>query len=137
MLVQWTNWSMSESRDHGMNSADVAGRLQRHAQTAWPDCGEIVVRQRGQYVYVSVRADQDSVDPLCRLRYTGSGDLWEFGYHSHASGKYEISMLPSGRPYGTPEECFDCAAQTHVQGGDEDDDFEAWLRGHSVSESTS
>ena len=100
----------------------VARRLREHAKDAWPGCEEIIVRSRGQYLYVLIRGKGvDETEPLCRLRYVGSDDQWEFSYYSNASAKYERSLLTSGKAFGTLEDCFDCAARSHAV--DDDDDW--------------
>ena len=43
---------------------------------------------------------------LCRIRYTGSEERWEFSWYSYAHEKYEPSFLVTGRNQGTPEEAF-------------------------------
>jgi len=37
-----------------------------------------------------------------------------FGFDTYASDRYEPSVVKTGNPYGTPEECFDCAALTRL-----------------------
>jgi hypothetical protein len=44
---------------------------------------------------------------LCRIRYCGSGNLWNFAWYSYAHEKYENSLLITGLPSGTPEEAFE------------------------------
>ncbi|MHB1917040.1 MAG: hypothetical protein ACYCPN_07535 [Thermoplasmata archaeon] len=51
---------------------------------------------------------------LCRLEYLGTQDRWGFGSYTYAHDRYEPSILMTGEPYGTPEECFDCAALSHL-----------------------
>lgn len=91
-------------------------RLRRHIKKKWPGVRDLRIRARGGFVYVDVRPDGEPNDfePVCRLGYVGSSDLWEFAYYSWskgARGGYEISVLNSGTPFGSAEECFDCAYQ--------------------------
>jgi hypothetical protein len=51
---------------------------------------------------------------LFRLRYFGDENAWAFSIYAYSSEKYELSMLPSGNFYGTPEEAFDVAAQAYL-----------------------
>jgi hypothetical protein len=86
-------------------------RLQAHAQAKWPACKAVSVRSRGSFAYVEAQGEQDEQpEPLCRLRYLGHIDSWEFAYFTWSRETYEASVLDSGLPFGTPEECFDAAA---------------------------
>jgi hypothetical protein len=38
----------------------------------------------------------------------------QFCYITYSNEKYELSVLPSGDFYGTPEEAFDTAAQVYL-----------------------
>ncbi len=85
-------------------------RLHAHAKAKWPACKTVAVRNRGAYVYVDVQGQEDEPpEPACRLRYLGDVDSWEFAYFTWSREKYEPSVLDSGLPYGTPEDCFDAA----------------------------
>ena len=102
----------------------VDKRLQDHIEKNWS--GKVVdfeLRVRTSFIYVDVEffqadrqfdeLEEDGLQPLMRLRYIGSDNEWEFACHSWAHGargSYEPSFLMNGQPFGTPEECFDCAA---------------------------
>jgi hypothetical protein len=119
------------ARGAATTADDVARRLREYAKSAWPSCEEILVRGRGQYLYVLVRGKGVAEpEPLCRLRYVGPGNQWEFGYYLEASSRYERSMLPSGKAIGTVEECFDCAARSHAIDDDDWDpeEFQRFLK---------
>ena len=89
----------------------VRKRLEEHIRRNWPGCLRIVVRKRGTFVYVDAQGKEDPEPaPLCRLRYLGSADSWEFAYFTWSREAYEPSFLDSGSPFGTPEECFDASA---------------------------
>lgn len=89
----------------------LAGRLRAHAGKAWPKCMQVAVRGRGAFAYVDVQGPDDAQpEPICRLKYTGSIDVWEFAYFTWARETYEPSFLATGSPVGTPEACFDAAA---------------------------
>lgn len=117
--------SSSKARDSKVD--EIASRLQRHANEKWPEHGQVEVRRRGGFVYILLSSGGENPEPLCRLRQLPAQDLWEFSYYSHASDKYEPSVLPSGEACGTLEECFDCASLTYV-GEEPDDDFAQFLR---------
>ncbi len=94
----------------------LESRLKAQAAERWPNCRRVVIRQRGQFAYVDAQGTQDSQpEPLCRLRYTGDMETWEFAYFTWSGERYEPSLLSSGLPFGSPEECFDTAAFTVLQ----------------------
>ena len=111
----------------------VRERLERHASDKWDEhCRAIDVRFRGSFAYVDAlqrngwhlpgtpQETQDLIDAtptrLCRLRYLGSPDRWEFAFYKYSHEIYEPSFLPSGAFEGTPEEAFDCAAGVYLVG---------------------
>lgn len=98
-------------------------RLTDHVRKHWPEkVKSLSVRARGAFVYVdaeltgvaeSPEYEEEGEQPVCRLRYLGSDDEWEFAFYSWSRGSqggYEPSYLNNGKPFGTPEQCFDCAA---------------------------
>jgi hypothetical protein len=95
--------------DYIVNAVDE--RLKEHVRQNWPGCARVTVRKRGAFVYVDAQGKDDPEPaPLCRLRYLGSADSWEFAYFTWSREAYEPSFLDSGSPFGTPEECFDASA---------------------------
>jgi hypothetical protein len=92
----------------------LEARLRKHIQSRWPQMREVRIRARGAFVYVEVQGpDDEEPAPLCRLRYMGNAEVWQFSFYSWAHGnrgRYEDSYLANGSPVGTPEECFDTAA---------------------------
>lgn len=89
----------------------VRERLEEHVKRNWPGCTRVDVRKRGNFVYIEAQGKEDSEPaPLCRLRYRGSGDLWEFAYFTWSREAYEPSVLDNGEPSGSPEKCFDTSA---------------------------
>lgn len=109
----------------------VRERLERHAVDRWDEhCRAIDVRFRGSFAYVDAlqrngwhlpgtpQETQDLIDAtptrLCRLRYLGSPDRWEFAFYKYSDEIYEPSFLPSGAFEGIPEEAFDCAAGVYL-----------------------
>ena len=97
-------------------------RLDTHRATRWPQLQALPVRFRGEYAYIDADEDGD-VWPLCRLRSTGSIEAWGFAIHLASRDGYEDSFLPSGQPFGTPEEAIDCACGLYLG------DPAAWLDG--------
>jgi len=88
-------------------------RLKAHAAESWPSCIAVNVRTRGAFAYVDAQGATDSEpEPLCRLRYMGDANTWEFAYFTWAREAYEPSFLDNGSPFGSPEDCFDVAAQS-------------------------
>ena len=51
---------------------------------------------------------------LCRLRYFGDEERWGFAFFAYSSEKYELSILPSGEFYGTPEEAMAAAGGAYL-----------------------
>ena len=101
----------------------VERRLQVHIRKSWPELVKsLSVRSSGAFVYIDAELvaggqvdgeDEEGEQPVCRLRYLGSDDQWEFAFFSWSrglNGGYEVSYLNNGQPVGSPEECFDCAA---------------------------
>ena len=56
----------------------------------------------------------ESVIHLCRLRYTGTRNEWEFEFFSYSNEKYQPACFPSGNFLGIPEEAFDTAANLYL-----------------------
>jgi len=89
----------------------IESRLQEHAKAKWLACRVVSVRSRGSFLYVDAQGKDDSEpEPLCRLRYMGTPDTWEFAYFTWSREAYEPSVLDTGLPFGSPEDCFDAAA---------------------------
>ncbi len=51
---------------------------------------------------------------LCRLRYFGSMDEWGLAFYSYAHNKYETSVFPDGKFFGTLELAVETAAGFHL-----------------------
>jgi hypothetical protein len=99
---------------------DLADDLDHHASIHWPQLGEVRVRWRGGYAYVTGHLDTDDAGddepaiPLCRLGYLGLDDEWEFALHDPATDTYTDTALPDGSFTGTPQDALDCACRVHV-----------------------
>lgn len=90
-------------------------RLNLRSRERWPALRDLNVRYRADFAYITGR-DNDGPLSLCRLRYTGSPDSWEFACYLASKDGYEESILPSGRFTGTPEEALDCACGLYLNG---------------------
>lgn len=53
---------------------------------------------------------------LCRLRYLGDKDAWEFAFYTYSNERYEPCDFPNGTSRGTPEEAFDTSAGVYLNG---------------------
>lgn len=98
---------------------DLADDLDHHASIHWPQLGEVRVRWRGGYAYVTGHLDTDDdtdepAIPLCRLGYLGLDDEWEFALYDPATDTYTDTALPDGSFTGTPQDALDCACQVHL-----------------------
>ena len=51
---------------------------------------------------------------LCRLRYFGDEDEWGLAFYSYAHNKYETSVFPNGKFFGTLEMAVETAADFHL-----------------------
>jgi hypothetical protein len=89
-------------------------RLTARARERWPALTEVQVRFRGRFAYVDGNLDSGEVLALCRLRYAGSATVWGFAVWLASKDGYQDSLLPSGRPSGTPQEALDCACGLYL-----------------------
>jgi hypothetical protein len=96
------------------------------------------IRFRGSFCYIDAYTDPEDEGPdwppatwqgsreeylermratpiqLCRLRYLGDPDAWEFAFYTASSNHYERSIYPSGEYLGTPEEAFRVSAGVYL-----------------------
>jgi hypothetical protein len=89
-------------------------RLLTHARQRWPALADIDVRFRGRFGYINGELATGEPVQRCRLRYAGSASLWGFAVYLASRDGYEDSVLPSGRPIGTPQEALDCACGLYL-----------------------
>jgi hypothetical protein len=88
-------------------------RLTEHAKR-WPQITEVTVRYRGKFAYIdAVLGDGDDLQ-LCRLRDTGHPEMWGFALYTYSGERYEDNILPTGSPFGTPEQALDCACGLYL-----------------------
>jgi hypothetical protein len=61
-------------------------------------------RYRGSYLYLE-RSDFGQIFPICRLKYTGDMNNWEFAIYKHSSERYALQEWFPGDEYvdGTVE----------------------------------
>ena len=79
-----------------------------HAKEHWPQLGKLEVTCRGGFAYTAAILPADNKpQPLFRLRYGGSAHSFGFAVYSSATGRYENSVLLTGRHTGTPQEALD------------------------------
>jgi len=110
----------------------LTDRLETHARTAWNErCERVDIRFRGEYAYVDALQKDPWISPsadeqeeeqiretpvkLCRLTWTGNADSWEFAFYKYSNEQYEPSICFDGSFAGSPESCFDTAAQLYLQ----------------------
>lgn len=110
----------------------LTDRLENHARTAWTErCARVDVRFRGEHAYIDAIESDPWISPhvtereaeqirktptkLCRLTWTGSPDSWGFAFYKYSDERYEPSICLDGSFAGSPESCFDTAAQLYLQ----------------------
>ncbi len=89
-------------------------RLAARATERWPQLAAVHVRYHGAFAYVTGELVDGTRLPLMRLRYTGYATTWGFAVYLASRDGYENSILPSGRPAGTPAETLDCACGLYL-----------------------
>lgn len=89
-------------------------RLRAHAKERWPQLSRVTVRYRTGFAYVDGELPGGEPIPLCRLRFQGVLHTWGFALYLASSGKYVDNILPTGLPFGSPEEALDCACGLYL-----------------------
>ena len=113
-------------------------RIQRYASKHFKGkYTRLEIRFRGQFCYIDAYTEpslprdwppkdwhetrQQYIDRLrktpthlCRLRFFGDEERWGFAFYAYSSEKYELSILPSGDFYGTPEEAMEAAGGSYL-----------------------
>jgi len=97
--------------------SSITLRILLHAKEHWPQLGRLQVTCRSGFAYAATapHAD-DEPQPLFRLRYGGSAHSFGFAVYSSATGRYEDTLLLTGRHTGTPQEALDTAATLYTAG---------------------
>ncbi len=117
----------TEKRIRNYAEAHLAGRYTR-----------LEIRFRGQFCYVDAYTEPEPPGPnwpppdwpesrkehlermrntpvhLFRLRYFGNEEEWGLAFYSYAHNKYELSVFPTGKFFGTPEVALQTAAEFHL-----------------------
>ena len=96
-------------------------KLADRARERWPQLDAITVRWHGEFAYVAGQLRDGKTLPLMRLRYIGSAAHWGFAIYRASHDDYDKSILPSGLPFGTPQEVLDCPCGLYL------DDATAWI----------
>lgn len=97
-------------------------RLLTRARERWPQLATVRTRHHGAFVYVTGELLDGTTLPLMRLRFNGSASDWGFAVYRASHDDYANSILPSGYPFGTPQEALDCACGLYLN------DHTAWLK---------
>jgi hypothetical protein len=93
----------------------LSHRLNARAKERWPQLTRVQVRFRAGFAYVAGELpDEEETLPLCRLRFTGVLHTWGFALYLASRDKYENNFLPTGLPFGSPEEALDCACGLYL-----------------------
>jgi hypothetical protein len=61
-----------------------------------------------------LRGQRQSAGRRERLADLGHTELWGFAIYLASRDAYENSVLPNGRPTGTPEQALDCACGLYL-----------------------
>jgi hypothetical protein len=93
----------------------LSHRLNARAKERWPQLTRVQVRFRSGFAYVEGELPgEEGPIPLCRLRFTGVLHTWGFALYLASREKYEDNFLPTGLPFGSPEEALDCACGLYL-----------------------
>ena len=96
-------------------------KLAERTRERWPQLAGITVRWHGQFAYVAGQLPDGTTLPLMRLRYNDSASHWGFAIYRASHDDYDQSVLPTGYPFGTPQDALDCACGLYLG------DATAWL----------
>jgi hypothetical protein len=113
----------------------TAQRIQRYAAQHFAGhYTKLAIRFRGQFCYIDAYTEPDPPGPnwppkdwpetraqylerlrhtpthLCRLRFFGDEERWDFAFYTYSHERYEVSVFPFGEFLGPPEEAFHVAA---------------------------
>ncbi|HOP47566.1 MAG TPA: hypothetical protein PK874_07885 [Desulfobacteraceae bacterium] len=53
---------------------------------------QIVSELRGIFLYIDIQEAQDSLTHLCRLKFTGDMENWEFAVYRHSRDNYDSDV---------------------------------------------
>jgi hypothetical protein len=67
-------------------------------------------RWRARYAYIDAALDDEGGDlQLCRLEDIGHPEMRGFAPFTYSNERYQYNLLPTGLPFGTPEDALDDA----------------------------
>ncbi|MGW3314733.1 hypothetical protein [Streptomyces fungicidicus] len=89
-------------------------RLNSRAKERWQQLARVDVRFRTGFAYVSGELKDGDQVPLFRLPFTGVLHTWGFASYLASRGTYRDNSLPTGLPFGSPEDCLDCACYLYL-----------------------
>ncbi|MEU7893504.1 hypothetical protein AB0B45_11630 [Nonomuraea sp. NPDC049152] len=95
----------------------VEDDVDSHAFQHWPQLGEVTVRWRGSYGYLTGHWDHDVDDtgfPLARIEYLSDPDAWAFAIYQASSDTFQDTTLLTGQRTGSPSQALDCACTVHL-----------------------
>ena len=92
----------------------LARRLDARRQQRWPNLTNLDLRYRGDFVYLTTTDFTGDPMPLCRLTHLNNTERWGFAIYLASRDTYQNSILPTGRPTGTPEQALDCACGLYL-----------------------
>ena len=97
--------------------SSITLRILLHAKEHWPQLENLQVTCRSSFAYATAALPgDDEPQPLFRLRYGGSAHSPGFALYSHATERYEDSVLLTGSHTGTPQEALDTACTLYLAG---------------------
>ena len=97
--------------------SSITLRILLHDREHWPQLENLQVTCRGSFAYsTAALPGDDEPQPLFRLRYGGSAHSLGFALYSHATERYEDSVLLTGSRTGTPQEALDTACTLYLAG---------------------
>ncbi len=89
-------------------------RLTARARERWPALAEVQVRVRGRFAYVDGGLDSGEVRRCAGCGMSAPRVCVGVAIWLASKDGYEDSVLPSGRPSGTPQEALDCACGLYL-----------------------
>jgi hypothetical protein len=87
-------------------------RLLARQPERWP--AAVQVRFHGRFTSVDGELAGGEMLPLSRLRHLDSASMWGFAIYLASRNGYQNSVLPSGRPLGTPQQALDCTSRMYL-----------------------
>jgi hypothetical protein len=89
-------------------------KLAGRARERWPQLSGIDVHWHASSPTPQAGSPTARALPLMRLQYTGSAAHWDFAIYRASHDDYDKSLLPTGLPFGTPQEALACACALYL-----------------------